>query len=61
MPRNHRIIGFEWSDPSTQREVLDGWSAGLLAGRMERDLRDAGVSSIPLAVNAAESGRQMAA
>lgn len=53
-PRNDGVIGFEWRDPSTHQEVLDGWPAGVLAGDLERDLKRAGTNSIPLAVKAAD-------
>lgn len=54
LPKNNGIIGFEWRDAQTGQEVLDGWPTGVLAGRMEHDLREAGVGSIPLAIKAAE-------
>lgn len=54
MPRNDGIIGFEWRDPRTRREVLDGWPPGVLAGRMQSDMRASGASSIPAVVKAAK-------
>jgi hypothetical protein len=53
MPRNDGIIGFEWRDPATGKERLDGWPPGVMAGQMERDLRASGAPSIPLAVKKA--------
>lgn len=53
MPRNDGIIGFEWRDPITGKERLDGWPPGVIAGQMERDLRASGASSIPSVVKAA--------
>ncbi|MDQ2741293.1 MAG: alkaline phosphatase family protein [Chloroflexota bacterium] len=52
VPRRDGLIGFEWRDPTTGQEVLDGWSKGVIAGNLERDLRQGGTSSIPLAVKA---------
>lgn len=53
MPRNDGIIGFEWRDPRTRREVLDGWPPGVLAGKMQADMKASGASSIPAVVKAA--------
>lgn len=54
LPNRNGIIGFEWRDPKSGHEVLDGWPKGVLAGKMERDLREAGAPSIPFAVKAAD-------
>ncbi|GAC1400264.1 MAG: hypothetical protein NVSMB52_13870 [Chloroflexota bacterium] len=54
MPKNNGILGFEWRDPTTKQEVLDGWPAGVLAGDMERDLRASGTTSIPAAIKASD-------
>jgi hypothetical protein len=54
LPKHHGILGFEWRDPRTGREVLDGWPPGVLAGALERDLQQAPVNSIPHAVKAAD-------
>jgi predicted AlkP superfamily pyrophosphatase or phosphodiesterase len=53
LPRSQGVIGFEWKDSVTGLERYDAWAAGTLAGDMERDLRESGVPSIPLAVKAA--------
>lgn len=53
MPNYDGIIGFEWRDPRTRQEVLDGWPPGVLHGLMERDLRASGAASIPQAVKTA--------
>jgi predicted AlkP superfamily pyrophosphatase or phosphodiesterase len=45
-PRRHGILGFEWRDPTTGKEVLDGWTPGVQAGYMERDLKAANTDSI---------------
>jgi len=54
LPPRNGVIGFEWRDPQTGRERLDGWPPGVLAGAMERDLKAAGAPSIPQAVKAAD-------
>lgn len=54
LPNRNGIIGFEWRDPKSGHEVLDGWPKGVVAGKMERDLREAGAPSIPFAVKAAD-------
>jgi arylsulfatase A-like enzyme len=53
LPKRQGVIGFEWRDPKTLEEVLDGWPPGVLAGKLAKDLHDAGVSSIPSLVKAA--------
>src|SRR5947208_3110825 len=53
VPKHTGVIGFEWRDPKTKREVLDGWPPGVLAGDLERDLHHSGTTSIPQAVKAA--------
>jgi len=50
MPKHTGVLGFEWRDPATRKEALDGWSAEVLEGLLERDLRESGVDSIALAV-----------
>jgi len=50
MPKHTGVLGFEWRDPATQKEALDGWPPGVLAGTLERDLRQSGVDSIALAI-----------
>jgi hypothetical protein len=52
-PRHDGIIGFEWRYAGTNREALDGWPPGVVSGAMERDMREAGVPSISLAVKGA--------
>lgn len=47
MPKNDGIIGFEWRDPVSGKKREDNWPAGVLAGAMEHDLRQAGAPSIP--------------
>jgi hypothetical protein len=47
MPRTHQIIGFEWRDPVTGLERLDGWAKTDFNGSIEQDLHASGVPSIP--------------
>lgn len=61
LPRNDGVIGFEWRDPKTQQEVLDGWPPGVIAGKLERDLHASGVGSIPQAVKSANRNARVVA
>jgi predicted AlkP superfamily pyrophosphatase or phosphodiesterase len=54
LPKHTGVLGFEWRDPATQKEALDGWPTGVLAGDLERDLRESGVDSIALALKASD-------
>lgn len=51
-PVHDGVIGFEWKDPNTGVERLDGWPKGVIAGDLEADLRNSGAYSIPLAIKA---------
>lgn len=51
-PRRNGVIGFEWRDPVTMREVLDGWPKGVIAGKLDQDLKTAGAPSIAQVVKA---------
>jgi predicted AlkP superfamily pyrophosphatase or phosphodiesterase len=53
LPKNDGVIGFEWRDPKTQTEALDGWSPGVLQGKLEADIKASGAHSIPELVKAA--------
>jgi predicted AlkP superfamily pyrophosphatase or phosphodiesterase len=59
MPRTHSVIGFEWQDPATGLERWDAWAAGTIAGDLDRDLRESGAPSIPLAIKAADPHAQV--
>jgi Type I phosphodiesterase / nucleotide pyrophosphatase len=61
MPKHEGVIGFEWRDPKTGREVLDGWPPDVLAGDLDRDLLASGASSIPRAVKAANPAAKVVA
>jgi hypothetical protein len=50
LPRDDGIIAFEWRDPVTRREVLDGWESGPLLGQVGRDMRHVGHDSLPRAI-----------
>jgi Type I phosphodiesterase / nucleotide pyrophosphatase len=54
LPKHDGIIGFEWRDPATQRERLDGWSPAAWTGAVERDLHRARAHSISNVVKAAD-------
>src|SRR5579884_2962258 len=53
-PRHTGVIGFEWRNPRTGKEALDGWPKWVRAGDLERDLKASNANSIPRAVKAAE-------
>ena len=55
-PRHNGVIGFEWRDPVSRREVLDGWEQGSLLGQVGRDMRHANVHSLAGSIKAARSG-----
>lgn len=50
LPRHNGIIGFEWRDPVSRREVLDGWEQSGMLGQVGRDIQHAHVDSIPQAI-----------
>src|SRR5579884_3348188 len=54
MPKRHGIVGFEWRDPTTGQEVLDGWAKEVLLGKLDRDLKASGTDSIPSMIKAAD-------
>jgi arylsulfatase A-like enzyme len=49
-PAHHGVIGFEWRDPKTGQEDKTGWYDGVMAGRLEEQLRQHRVDSIPAAM-----------
>lgn len=53
LPNRDGVIGFEWRDPKTKKEALDGWPPGILAGALERDMVASGTDSIPQAIKEA--------
>jgi predicted AlkP superfamily pyrophosphatase or phosphodiesterase len=55
-PRHDGVIGFEWRDPVTRREVLDGWELTNQIGQIGRDMRHVHAHSIPEAIKAARPG-----
>lgn len=50
IPAHSGVIGFSWRDPKTGKEVLTGWYQDVIAGRLEKQLADHGVNSIPKAL-----------
>lgn len=52
MPSHQGIIGFSWRDPASGEEVYGAWYDDVLAGRLEQQLRQHNVNSIPQAVKA---------
>lgn len=61
LPKRTGVLGFEWRDPVTQREALDGWPPGVMAGMLERDLRESGVDSIALAMKGSDPSARVVA
>lgn len=49
-PAHQGVIGFEWRDPTTRQEVYTAWYDDVIAGRLEQQLQQHGVNSIPLAL-----------
>lgn len=55
-PRHDGIIGFEWRDPVTRREVMDGWEMPNGVGKIGLDMQRVHGNSIPQAVKLANPG-----
>lgn len=53
-PRNDGILGFEWRDPETRREVLAGWEQGSSLGALGRRMEATRPQSIPWSIKAAD-------
>lgn len=53
-PGHSGVIGFEWRDPVTHGEDLTGWYKDVIAGRLEQQLLQHGVNSIPKAIKASD-------
>lgn len=49
-PAHHGVIGFDWRDPATGKETYTAWYDDVIAGRLELQLQQHGVNSIPLAL-----------
>jgi hypothetical protein len=60
-PAHQGIIGFSWRDPGNGEEVYGAWYDEVLAGRLERQLRQHDVNSIPQAVKAADPAARVVA
>lgn len=53
LPKHTGVIGFEWRDPTTRREVLDGWELPAQIGQIGKDMQVFHAHSIPHAVKRA--------
>ncbi|MGI8824942.1 MAG: alkaline phosphatase family protein [Chloroflexota bacterium] len=49
-PGHQGVIGFSWRDPQSGQETYTGWYDDVMAGRLELQLLQHGVNSIPEAV-----------
>lgn len=49
-PAHTGVIGFSWRDPKTGQEDYTGWWQGVMSGRLEAQLQQHGVNSIPQAM-----------
>jgi Type I phosphodiesterase / nucleotide pyrophosphatase len=49
-PAHQGVIGFEWRDPATGQEAYTAWYNDVIAGRLEAQLLQHGVDSIPQAI-----------
>jgi hypothetical protein len=49
-PAHQGVIGFEWRNPGTGQEAYTGWYNDVIAGRLELQLQQHGVDSIPQAI-----------
>lgn len=60
-PAHQGVIGFEWRDPKTGQEDYTGWWVDVMAGRLELQLQQHGVNSIPLAVKRSDPNARVVA
>jgi arylsulfatase A-like enzyme len=49
-PNHTGVIGFSWRDPQTGQEDYTAWWQGVMSGRLEAQLQQHGVNSIPIAM-----------
>ncbi len=49
-PAHNGVIGFSWRDPKTGQEDYTAWWQGVMSGRLEAQLQQHGVNSIPQAM-----------
>jgi arylsulfatase A-like enzyme len=49
-PSHDGVIGFSWRDPKTGKEAYTAWWDGVMSGRLEAQLTQHGVNSIPQAM-----------
>lgn len=61
MPARSGVLGFEWRDPGTGQEDYTGWYDDVIAGKLEAQLDQHGVVSIPKAVKAQDPNARVVA
>lgn len=61
IPRHSGVIGFEWRDPATHKEDLTAWYDGVMSGRLEEQLKQHGVNSIPIALKQSDPAARVVA
>lgn len=60
-PAHQGVLGFEWRDPQTGQEDYTGWYNDVIAGRLEAQLEQHGVNSIPKAVKGQDPNARIVA
>jgi arylsulfatase A-like enzyme len=61
IPAHSGVLGFDWRDPNTGQETYTGWYDDVIAGRLEQQLRQHGVNSIPKAVKSIDPSARVVA
>ncbi|MGH2518992.1 MAG: alkaline phosphatase family protein [Chloroflexota bacterium] len=49
-PAHSGVLGFDWRDPATGEETYTGWYRDVIQGKLEQQLTQHGVNSIPIAM-----------
>jgi arylsulfatase A-like enzyme len=60
-PAHSGVIGFDWRDPQTHQETYTAWYNDVMAGRLEQQLQQHGVNSIPQALKASDPNARIVA
>ena len=60
-PAHQGVIGFDWRDPKSGEEAYTGWYADVIAGRLEQQLQEHGVNSIPQALKQSDPNARIVA
>lgn len=60
-PAHSGVLGFEWRDPKTGKEDYTAWYPDVMAGRLEQQLTQHGVNSIPRAIKGSDSKAKVVA